>query len=118
MTSNQTFITAIDVEFAEDEADRQMGLMFRDKMEEHQGMLFVFENEEVRSFWMKNTVLPLDIIFINAKSEIVTIHKSTTPYSEGSYASTKPAKYVVEVNAGFTDKYKVSVGNKIAWRRF
>jgi uncharacterized membrane protein (UPF0127 family) len=63
-------------------------------------------------------VLPLDMLFINAKNEIVTIHKSTTPYSEESYSSTKPAKFVLEVNAGFTNKYKIAVGDRITWRRF
>jgi uncharacterized protein len=118
MTAKQNFIVAIDVEFAQDDAERQLGLMYRDKMAENQGMLFVFDDETVRSFWMKNTILPLDMLFINAKNEIVTIHKSTTPYSEESYTSTKPAKYVVEVNAGFTDKYKIAVGDRITWRRF
>jgi uncharacterized membrane protein (UPF0127 family) len=116
MTAGQAFITAIDVELATDEAERQMGLMYRDKLAEHQGMLFVFDDETIRSFWMKNTVLALDMIFVNGKNEIVTIHKSTSPYSEASYSSTKPAKYVVEVNAGFTDKYKISVGDRIVWR--
>lgn len=118
MTPKQGFITAIDVELAQDEAERQLGLMYRDKMAENQGMLFIFEDETTRSFWMKNTVLPLDMLFINANNEIVTIHKSTTPYSEESYTSTKPAKFVLEVNAGFTDKYKIAVGDRITWRRF
>ena len=118
MTSKQVFITAIDVEFSQEEEERQLGLMYRDKMAENQGMLFLFEDETTRSFWMKNTMLPLDMLFVNANNEIVTIHKSTTPYSEESYSSTKPAKYVVEVNAGFTDKYKIAVGDRISWRRF
>jgi uncharacterized membrane protein (UPF0127 family) len=118
MTAKQNFITTVDVELAQDDAERQLGLMYRDKMAENQGMLFVFEDETTRSFWMKNTVLSLDMFFINSKNEIVTIHKSTTPYSEESYASTKPAKYVLELNAGFTDKYKIAVGDRILWRRF
>jgi len=117
-TAKQDFITAIDVELAQDESKRQLGLMYRDKLAENQGMLFVFEGDEDRSFWMKNTVLSLDIIFVNGKNQIVTIHKNTTPYSEQSYASTKPAQYVVEVNAGYTDKHKISVGDHIAWNRF
>jgi len=92
--------------------------MYRDKLAENQGMLFVFEGEEDRSFWMKNTVLSLDMIFVNGKNQIVTIHKNTTPYSEQSYASTNPSQYVVEVNAGYTDKHKISVGDHITWSRF
>ncbi len=118
LTAKQGFITTIDVELAQEDSKRQLGLMYRDKMGQSQGMLFVFEDEEPRSFWMKNTVLPLDMIFVNGRNEIVTIHKNATPYSEQSYASTRPAKYVVEVNAGFSDGHKISVGDRIAWSRF
>jgi uncharacterized protein len=118
LTAKQEFIDAIDIELAQDDLKRQQGLMYRDKLTENQGMLFVFEDEDVRSFWMKNTVLPLDMIFVNGRNEIVTIHKNTTPYSEQSYASTKPAKYVVEVNGGYTDRHKIAAGDHIAWSRF
>lgn len=115
LTAKQDFVAAIDVELAQDDGKRQLGLMYRDKLAENQGMLFVFEDEVTRAFWMKNTVLPLDMIFVNGRNEIVTIHKNTTPYSEQSYESTKPARYVIEVNAGFTDRHKISVGDRIAW---
>jgi hypothetical protein len=118
LTPKQDFISGIDVELAQDESQRQLGLMYRDTLAENQGMLFLFDNEEVRAFWMKNTILSLDMIFVNARNEIVTIHKYTTPYSEETYMSTKPAKYVLEVNAGYTDKRKVSVGDRISWNRF
>ena len=117
-TAKRDFISAIDVELAQDESKRQLGLMYRDKLAENQGMLFVFEGDETRAFWMKNTVLSLDMIFVNSKDEIVTIHKNTTPYSEQSYASTKPAQFVVEVNAGYTDRHKISIGDHIVWNRF
>lgn len=117
-TGKQDFISAIDVELAQDESKRQLGLMYRDKLAENQGMLFIFEGDETRAFWMKNTVLPLDMIFVNSKDEIVTIHKNTTPYSEQSYASSKPAQFVIEVNAGYTDRHKISVGDRIVWNRF
>jgi hypothetical protein len=92
--------------------------MYREKMAENQAMLFVFDGEGPRSFWMKNTILSLDMIFVNGKNEVVTIHKYTTPYSEDSYASTRPAQYVVEVNGGFADKYGIAAGDRIAWRVF
>jgi hypothetical protein len=117
MTAKQVFLAAVDVEISEDESERQVGLMYRDKLAENQGMLFIFEGDEMRAFWMKNTILSLDMIFVNAQGEIVTIHKFTKPYSEESYASTRPARYVVEVNAGFTDKHKISVGDRISWKR-
>jgi hypothetical protein len=117
-TAKRDFISAIDVELAQDESKRQLGLMYRDELAENQGMLFVFEGDGERAFWMKNTVLPLDMIFVNSKDEIVTIHKNTTPYSEQSYASSKPAQFVIEVNAGYTDRHKLSVGDHIVWNRF
>ena len=118
LSPKQDFIASIDVELAESESQQQLGLMYRDTLAENQGMLFLFNNEEVRSFWMKNTILSLDMLFVNASNEIVTIHKYTAPYSEQTYVSTKPAKYVLEVNAGFTDRRKVSVGDRISWSRF
>jgi uncharacterized membrane protein (UPF0127 family) len=117
-TAKQDFISAIDVELAQDEPKRQLGLMYRDTLAENQGMLFIFEGDEERAFWMKNTVLPLDMIFVNSKDEIVTIHKNTTPYSEQSYASSKPSQFVIEVNAGYADRHKISVGDHIVWNRF
>lgn len=117
ISAKDVLITTIDVEIAQDDSKRTLGLMYRDTMAENQGMLFLFNEEEMRSFWMKNTILSLDIIFVNAKNEIVTIHKYTKPYSEESYSSDKPSSSVVEVNAGFTDKYKIRVGDKIAWSR-
>ena len=118
LTPKQDFIAGIDIELAQDESQRQLGLMYRDTLAENQGMLFLFDNEEVRAFWMKNTILSLDMIFVNARNEIVTIHKYTTPYAEETYVSTKPAKYVLEVGAGYTDKRKISVGDRISWNRF
>jgi uncharacterized membrane protein (UPF0127 family) len=114
---NKSLIKKVDVEIAENDEKRHQGLMFRDKMAEEQGMLFIFPIEEQQGFYMKNTILPLDIIFVNSKKQIVKIHKNTTPFSETSLPSVKPALYVVEVNAGFTDKYKIMEGDLIDWRR-
>lgn len=108
-------ITKIDLEIADTDFDRQLGLMFRKSMETNQGMLFIFPVQETLSFWMRNTYLPLDMIFVNADKKIVTIHKNTKILSDLSYASTEPAQYVVEVVAGFTDKFSVKVGDKINW---
>jgi uncharacterized membrane protein (UPF0127 family) len=115
--SLNNLIKKIDVEIAETDDSRHLGLMFREGMSEDQGMFFIFSTEEEQSFYMKNTVLPLDIIFVNSKKKIVKIHKNTEPFSEKSLPSNKPATYVVEVNAGFTDKFKVKEGNSIDWRR-
>ena len=111
------YINTIDLEFADNDHERSQGLMFRTEMAENQGMLFVFPSETRQSFYMKNTVIPLDMIFINSKLEIVTIHKSTKPYDLNSYASTAPAQYVLETIGGYTDKYDIKVGDKVVFRK-
>lgn len=117
-TKENKILKLIDIQIADDDTERSTGLMFRDKMEENQGMLFIFPIQTYQSFWMKNTIIPLDIIFVTSDFEIIKIHKNTTPYSEESYPSLKPAMYVVEVIGGFTDKYNINEGDKIAYRRF
>ncbi|MFC2136169.1 DUF192 domain-containing protein [Bacteroidota bacterium] len=112
-----TFISKIDIELAEDEEKRANGMMYRNKMEENQGMLFIFPREERQSFWMMNTVLSLDMLFVNSQNVVVNIHKDAVPFDKSSYASTGPAQYVVEVNAGYCDKYGIEPGDKIVWRR-
>ncbi|MGA9293594.1 MAG: DUF192 domain-containing protein [Ignavibacteriaceae bacterium] len=105
----------IDIQIANTDFDRQLGLMFRKSMSENQGMLFIFPQESVQSFWMRNTYISLDMIFVNADKKIVTIHKNTKTLSDQSYRSTGPAKYVIEVDAGFSDKFNIKVGDKINW---
>ncbi len=110
---NNKEIKKIDVEIADTDRKRALGLMYRKTMEESQGMLFVFPISEPQSFWMKNTILSIDIMFVNENKEIVKIHKNTTPFSEKSLPSEKKAMYVVEVVAGFSDKYGIKEGDKI-----
>lgn len=103
----------INIEVADNDNERTQGLMYRKSMEDERGMLFVFEREEPQSFWMKNTIIPLDIIYINSKKEIVKIFKNTVPFSEKSLPSDGPAIYVVEVNGGFCEKYGIKEGDVI-----
>jgi uncharacterized membrane protein (UPF0127 family) len=105
----------IDLEIADTEYERQLGLMNRKSMAENQGMLFIFNEERLQSFWMLNTLISLDIIFVNKEKKIVTIHKNTTPLSQQSYPSSEPAIFVVEVVGGFCDKNNIVSGDKISW---
>lgn len=108
-------IIKISVEIADDNNEREKGLMFRERLDENSGMLFVFDDESYRSFWMKNTLIPLDIIFIGKNFEIVDI-KNAVPCREypcALYKSSKPAKYVLEVKGNFTMRNKVGIGDKI-----
>lgn len=115
LDSTGNAIKKIDIEVADNEYERQLGLMFREEMTEEQGMLFIFPFQTMQSFWMRNTNLALDILFVNNQKKIVTIHKGTDILSDQSYPSTEPALYVVEVIAGFTDKYNINEGDRVDW---
>ena len=103
----------ISVEIADDEYEITTGLMYRKAMADSLGMLFIFPTSEQRSFWMKNTYIPLDIIFVNEKLEITAIQKYTQPFSEAPIPSGSEAKYVIEVNAGYCDVRKIKEGQMI-----
>lgn len=108
-------ISSIDIEVADDNAEREQGLMYRETMAENNGMLFLMETEETQAFWMKNTILPLDILFVDANHRIVSIHTNCKPYSLDQIVSAKPALYVVEVNNGYTTKYGIKAGDLISF---
>lgn len=108
-------IKTINIEVADDDAEREQGLMYRDTMEENDGMLFLMETEEPQSFWMKNTIISLDILYADTDKRIVSIHKNCKPYSLDQITSAKPAIYVVEVNAGYTSKNNIKVGDVISF---
>nr|WP_304189275.1 DUF192 domain-containing protein [Rhodothermus marinus]MBO2492733.1 DUF192 domain-containing protein [Rhodothermus marinus] len=110
-------LVTIAIEIAETDSARQRGLMDRTHLPERSGMLFIFEREELQGFWMANTPLSLDIIFVNGDSQIVSIAKYTRPYSTETISSRYPARFVVEVPAGFTDTYGILEGDRIRWRR-
>ena len=108
-------ISKIEIEVADDDAEREQGLMYRDTMAENAGMLFLMEAEEPQTFWMKNTIISLDILYADADKRIVSISKNCKPYSLDQIPSVKPALYVVEVNAGYTAKYRIRVGDMISF---
>jgi hypothetical protein len=105
----------IDLEIADNDYERQLGLMNRKEMKENEGMFFIFPVQQLQSFWMRNTLISLDMMFVNDQKEIVTIHKDTKILSDTSYPSTQPALYVVEVLAGFAERHNIQVGDKINW---
>lgn len=111
-TENET-LAIIDIEVADNEQKTAQGLMHRSSMPENAGMLFLMPQEDIQGFWMRNTYIPLDMIFVNSNKEIVTIHHNTTPMNENSYLSTAPALYVVEVNGGFCNKNNIKEGDQI-----
>lgn len=104
-------------ELAESRAERERGLMFRKSLDSDKGMLFVFEEEEEYPFWMKNTLIPLDMIWINENKEVVFVSKNVQP-CEGenhclSINPNKKAKYVLEINAGSVKEAGIEIGDKV-----
>ena len=101
------------VEIADTDLKRKTGLQCRTKMKLNEGMLFIWKTEDLRSFWMKNTSIPLDIIFINKAYEIIDIFLNAKPFSSKSISSKKKAKYVLELNKGVFDSHKFNLKDKM-----
>jgi len=110
-------LATINIEIADTPEKTTKGLMYRKHMEDNNGMLFIFESGRRQTFWMRNTPISLDIIFINAEKEIVHIAPNTIPYSTKNIPSFEYAQYVVEVNAGYCQKHAITTGNKIDYKR-
>lgn len=109
-------LSSIEIEIADDEQSRAQGLMYRKSLPQNAGMLFVQDREEMQSFWMKNTYIPLDMVFANSEKKIVTIRANAAPLEEWSYSSSLPSLYVVEVNAGYCAAKGISEGDEIEFR--
>jgi uncharacterized protein len=107
-----------DVEIAADDATRERGLMFRDSMDPGHGMLFLFDRAMPQNFWMKNTHIPLDILYFDEKYKLVSVQQRVPPCHDAGnncpvYSSNGPAQYVLELNAGVADKLGVKAGDKL-----
>ena len=110
---NDSLIQTIEVEFAKNDEERALGLMYRSSMDEHQGMWFIFPEEAPRSFYMRNTEIPLDIIYLDKDKKVVSIAKNARPYDETSLPSEKPAMYVLEIDGGLSDKWGIEKGDRM-----
>ena len=102
------------VELATNDKERSMGLMFREEMADNHGMLFIFPTENWRSFWMKNTRIPLDIFYFDEELKLVSVSENTPPCRTErcpSYPSKGPARYVLELNAGKAQQLGVKPGD-------
>jgi uncharacterized membrane protein (UPF0127 family) len=101
------------VELALTTQEQMTGLMNREKMPKNAGMLFFFGTEAERAFWMKNTLIPLDLIFIKSNGDILHIHKNAIPNDLTSMPSLGPAAGVLEINGGLSEKLNIQAGDKI-----
>jgi len=116
-TETDTIKANFDIEIAENEYETQTGLMYRKSMKKNRGMLFIQPIESLQYFYMKNTEIPLDIIYINTGMKIVSFQKNAQPFNENSLPSNVPAKYVLEINAGLSDQLGLQVGDSISFSR-
>ena len=108
--------TSYSIEIAEDDAAREHGLMDRTTMAEDHGMLFVFQDDAPRAFWMKNTKIPLDMLFFDADRRLVSVQHDVPPCTADPcppYSSGAPARYVLELNAGQARKLGVTPGEEL-----
>lgn len=103
----------LEVEIADTPRSRQTGLMFRERLPENEGMLFVFERVDYLSFWMKNTLIPLSIAFIDADGKIVQIEDMEPLDEQTHHRSVKPVLYALEVNQGWFKRHGVNVGDQV-----
>lgn len=103
----------VDVELATTPEARQLGLMYREHLAPGKGMLFVFPQAAPQSFWMRNTKIPLDILFIDDDGRIVKIHERTTPFSEAGLPSGAPVRFVLEVPGGYCDDIGLREGDEV-----
>jgi uncharacterized protein len=111
VSKNGTHVFGVEMALTPEEQAR--GLMFRRELPEKQGMLFDFKREQPTSFWMKNTYIPLDMIFIRADGRILNIAENTVPLSEALVSSTGPVRAVLEVIAGTTKKLGIAAGDRV-----
>lgn len=103
------------VEIADRDDLRQKGLMFRTELPEDEGMLFVFERPDMQSFWMRNTYIPLDIAFIDAKGKITDIHQMKPLDETPRYESSVPVPFAIEVNQGWFARRGIKVGAQVSY---
>jgi len=116
LRQNGSKAVSITIDIADTPEARIKGLMERWSLPDLHGMLFVFNQPEVQRFWMHNTPLSLDMIFVDEHRRILNIAESTTPMSKQTYSSRGPAQYVVEVKAGFAKRYGIEEGMIIQWQ--
>ncbi len=109
-------VVQVEVEIADTSEERIRGLMFRKSLGQKEGMFFVFPQEGFKGFWMKNTYIPLDIIFISEDLKVSSVVKDARPCKGdhcNTYKSEYPVKYALEVNSGFADQYGIVKGMRI-----
>ncbi|MGH7854589.1 MAG: DUF192 domain-containing protein [Candidatus Binatia bacterium] len=107
---------AFQVEVADTPAKRTTGLQYRKELGPDRGMIFLFPSEAPQSFWMKNTPIPLDMIFINRERKIVGIVEQTVPFSLDSRSVGVPSQFVLEINGGLAKRHNIQTGDSVRFQ--
>ena len=100
------------LEIADDEASREKGLMFRTELAPDAGMLFDYHHEQMATFWMQNTMIPLDMVFVAADGTVKTIHVNARPMDTTTISSEVPVQFVIEIAGGRSEEIGLKVGDK------
>lgn len=106
-----------EIEIADNDYEIQTGMMYRKSLRPNRGMLFIFPEEQPRYFYMKNTEISLDIIYLNAEKKIISFQKNAKPLDESSLPSEGPAQYVFEINGGQADALGMEVGDRMEFTK-
>lgn len=114
-SENGSVIKRIDIEIADTPYKRETGLMYRNQLGKQQGMLFIFDEEQYLAFYMKNTNISLDILYLNKDKVVVDIYENTTIMDETALPSKSTAKYVLELNAGMVKEWGIDIGDFITF---
>lgn len=110
-------IRTIDVEVADTAFEQETDLKNRDLLKAHQGMLFIYPEEDLRGYFMKDIRYPLDIIFINAENRIVSFAENTTPLDDSTFLPSQvPAQLVLKINGGLSEEWVIEVGDYVEWK--
>jgi len=108
----------VSVEIARTPARRELGLMYRDSLGENSGMIFLFPDQKPLKFWMRNTRIPLDMIFADHNGRVVGIVENAEPYSEAPVGPDTPSQFVLEVNGGFAARHSITPGSRLDFSGF
>jgi uncharacterized membrane protein (UPF0127 family) len=115
ITSDDGESYEFDIYLALDHEQHRRGLMFVHKLPERTGMLFVYDDSALRSIWMKNTFIPLDLIFARRDGRVTSVIHNTKPLSLASHSSTEAVAYVLELNAGTARRYRIGQQSRLVW---
>ena len=116
-SKTDSIIGKFDIEIAETAYETETGLMYRKSMQMDRGMLFIFPDVAMHSFYMKNTEIPLDIIYIDEDFKIASFQENAEPFNEKGLSSQVPIKYVLELNAGLAEKLLLEIKDSISFKK-